>query len=489
MRGKLVLNKKLLSLTGVLLLAMLIGASVPIIPTDLFLGAAGIVIAFVLMASVDTTSLLLSMLILSTGVSMSFWLDYRVMIGPFPLSAPDAIIAVYGFYGFSRWLREHRRRSIGPIGFIIATWLAYYSLAGLVVGIGSGNPIYAVLQEYRLVLYTTIAYFTTLVVFRPERHLPIVVLSLIATGFMVCAWQAVITVATRGQMAADEAVYVYEGVIFRSGRDPTLLSYFAAFGLIFLVVSHTETRGILGMSRRWIWVLAPILMVVPFFSVTRTTWFSMIISSGMLLLYLFFTNLHNRRVLHVMLLFCVFLIVLLGSYTLLQLLLPTTLESMRTTWDYTLSAEEDVTRKQRIDIPLRLLNYLFLDASDTELTFGLGFGNMWSGATSIGPFRDIHSVYLAYMVIGGVIGLLIFLTLWISLGVAYFRVLSRTPDDLTRAYVISSVMSYIVFSVLMFAMPPHWTESAWLGLTLGIASILTEKNAPRFRVSSACRSS
>jgi len=155
--------------------------------------------------------------------------------------------------------------------------------------------------------------------------------------------------------------------------------------------------------------------------------------------------------------------------TTIREVIPGAYESVAKTWSYSFSTS-DTTSFDRLYSTDAVLRYLGTDAG--TLMIGLGFGNMWSGTTREGPFVDVHNAYLAYAVIGGLVGLALFLAVWCAPAVIYRGLLRRDLDKMTKAYVVASSINWVVMSLLLTVMPPHWTESLLFGVTLGIATAL-----------------
>jgi hypothetical protein len=351
-------------------------------------------------------------------------------------------------------------------------WFLYNSVWALGLGLNSGNPAYAVLQEYRLVLYATIAYFTTLAIFRAERHLPVVMRTLIWAGLIVSTWQLAITISG-GQTVTEEIVFITGDAIGRTLRDVNVPLYFAGTALIFLGVAKMRAPFILGKIGQLVWILVPVFSIAMVLSLTRTVWLSLAISVLLLFQYILVTHHSTNRLARSLVLIVGVLVTFVAISIVVQTFLPSVYQSVGLTIDLSLFSK-DSTRYGRSEIILSLLRFLY---DSGQIWSGMGFGNMWSGATRIGPHYNLHNTYLAYMVIGGLPGLLLFLGIWIYPLIVYLCLLRRSVGGILRAFALSSIMNWVMISTLMFVMPPHWTESALFGLTLGIASILAEGKA------------
>jgi hypothetical protein len=451
----------------IILLSILAGVSVVILASDTIFLGLGAMVLLALFIYKDQTVVLLSLVVFSAAVSSAFWLDHRILLGDFPLSIPDGIIALYGLYGVIMWLRKGASRVGNDGRVLLIIWFLYNSVWGLGLGLYSGNPVYAILQEYRLVLYTTIAYFTTLVIFRPERHLPVVMRNLIYAGLIVSIWQLAITISGH-QMGTEEIVFLTPGGIGRTLRDVNVPLYFAGTALIFLVVVKMHAPLILKKTGSLVWIIGPIFLTPMLLSMTRTVWFCLGISIILLVLYIFAFQRSTGRLLRLLPQIVGLLFILFTIFVIVQKFLPSVYQAIGMTLDLTLFSE-DSTRYERSEIMLGLIGY-FYDSG--QIWGGIGFGNMWSGATRMGVHYNLHNTYLAYLVIGGVPGLLLFLGVWIYPIIVYLRLLRRSPGVVVRAFAVASIMNWIMMSPLMLAMPPHWTESAFFGITLGIASVL-----------------
>jgi hypothetical protein len=459
---------------GILLLSILTGLSVAALSPSMVLTGLGVIVAIALFTFSDQTVLLVSVLVLSVSFSSAFWLDHRIYVGDFPLSIPDGIVVLYGLYGLVMWLRKGASLVASGGRTLLILWFLYNSVWTIGLGLNSGNSAYAILQEYRLVLYATIAYFATLVIFHPERHLPVLMRNLIWAGLIVSIWQLVITISGR-QMAPEEIVFMTGSAIGRVLRDVNLPLYFAGTALMFLVVTKIRVPFILGKTGHLVWILIPIFVTAMLISLTRTVWFSLAISVLLLFSYILVTHLSADRLLRWLVLIFGFLVTLFAISLLVQIFLPSVYQAVSLTLNFTLFSK-DTTRYERSQIILGLVQDFY---NSGEIWSGIGFGNMWSGATRMGLYYNLHNTYLAYMVIGGLPGLLLFLGIWIYPLIVYVRLLRRSPGVVLRAFGVASVMNWIMTSTLMLAMPPHWTESALFGLTLGIASILGRNQTGR----------
>ena len=417
---------------------------------------------------VDWTGILISTIILTSSFSAQYWLEHRVAIASFPVSVPDAVAALFGLCGLVSWLRSPRVR-LDAIGRLVLLWLLYNSIVAVTVGLSAGNSVYAVAQEYRLVVYAATGYFATLMLFETRGHLAVVFVSSVAAGVVVSVWQLVITALGR-EMATTEMVYIIPGGISRALRDVGLPLYVAGSALVTLVVTQMEVPGLWRRARGVIWLAVPVFCIAILLSMTRTVWVSLVASAVLSLLYVIVAGRHTARNILQALLF----IVILGSTlvlarTMIREVVPTVYEAIEMTWSYSFSAS-DTTYFNRVDSTKPLLDYLGTEAN--ALLIGMGFGNMWSGTTREGPFVDVHNAYFAYLVIGGLVGLALFLAVWCAPAVIYWWLLRRDLDRMTRAYVVASSINWLVMSLLLTSMPPHWTESVLLGVMLGIATLL-----------------
>ena len=458
-----------LPIVSIILLSILAGVSVVLLPYDTIFLGLGAMALLVLFIFKDQTVLLLSLLVLSGAVSSGFWLNHRIAAGDFPISIPDGIIVLYGLYGAIMWLRKDAFHVGSGVRVLLIIWFLYNSVWGLGLGLYSGNPVYAIFQEYRLVLYATIAYFTTLVIFRPERHLPVVMRNLIYAGLIVSIWQLAITISGR-QMGTEEIVFITGGGVGRTLRDVNVLLYFAGTALIFLVVVKMHAPFILRKTGPLVWIIVSIFLTPMLLSMTRTVWLCLGISIFLLFLYILAIQRSTGRLLRLLPLIVGLLVTLFTIFLIVQAFLPSVYQAVGLTLDLTLFSE-DSTRYERSEIMLSLLQF-FHDSG--QIWGGIGFGNMWSGATPMGMHYNLHNTYLAYMVIGGLPGLLLFSGIWIYPLIVYLRLLRRSPGVVLRAFAVASIMNWIMFSPLMLVMPPHWTESALFGMTLGIASVLAQ---------------
>lgn len=458
---------------GILLLSVLVGlftAHSPIATLSLLIGIIFTII--VLYHSIDKTSFQISAVILSSSVSMGFWLDHRITIGIFPVTMPDIIIVFYGLYGIKKFIQSGHIQSGGTIGLLLALWFLYNSSFCVVKGFVDGNSAYAILQELRLVVYAAIAYFATLVVFRTKKHLPVVMLNVIGAGLIVSIWQIAITVSGRG-MSSDKIVFMIGNAVGRTLRDVNLPLYFASTALVVLFVLKKHAPFILGKARRWAWALTLLFITAPILSMTRTVWISLGLSLFLITIYYLYITFRSGRLVHLCISIVGLLAVVALAYTTVQVFLPSVREAIKLTLSYTVNSYDD-TLLIRLNTPMMLIQNL---SANGRLWSGLGFGNMWSGATHPGPYKDVHNVYFSYLVIGGIPGFLIFLSLWVSPIVVYIKLLFRHPDNITKAYTISSIINWTVMSVIIYAMPPHWSEAAWFGMALAITSVLTRKRS------------
>jgi hypothetical protein len=461
-------------LGAIALLAMLLGAgSVVLIvvgPTAEFALSLAALLYFVYAGAIDTSSTIISLTIFCTAVSQTFWLEHRLIVAGIPLSGPDLLIVVLGVFGLLKsWSLRCPRNSTGPIGYWLVAWAAYNSIIGIGIGLSSGNPPYAVFQEYRLVLYACVAYVVTLRIFKPKQHVRVVIVSWIGAGVMVCLWQLLISAAGAG-MSTEEIFYVTEDSVGRVLRDINLPVYFAGTALLLTVMTLLYSPQTLGRGRRFAWILIPLFLSAPLLSMTRTVWVSLIVDLAALWIYFSVRALRTGRVRQILLIsgLVVFGVVLVP--VVIRGIMPSLYMAIQSAWDYTLSTSDRSSYARAEAIPLVLDNLMSRGAA---LFTGLGFGNMWSGATRIGPFNDLHNVYLAYVVIGGIPGLVLYLAVWISPLQAYRRVLKSVPEPSVKAYVLASVINWLMLSILMFAIPPHWIEAAWFGTSLAIATNLT----------------
>jgi len=456
-----------------LVTAIVVGVLIATLPSEeVLVGFAGVVsfllISFLISRS-DTTCVLLAATIFTTAISTTFWLDHRISIGEFPISVPDVIVFAYGLFALTKWFRDGHAR-MNTIGALLSAWLLYNSFFGVGIGMRAGNPMYAVLQEYRVVLYAAVAYFATLVLFQKERHLRAVMLSLVGAGLTVSIWQLAISVSGLG-LRLEEMVSVNQNSLGRQLRDVNLPLYFAALALIMLVMILEHAPTFLGKKQWYAWALVPVFLVAVIVSNTRAVWVSLAVSICVLLLHSFILNLSKRSLWRQMVLAGACIVSGVFAYIVLRMFLPTMSEAALTAWDYTLS-DNDSTSFTRLEIVQTLLKSFWDDVP--ALLSGIGFGNMWSGAIREGPYTNLHNTYLAYMVIGGLPGLMLFLALWISPLVSCFRLLRRALSPIVKAYVLASIMSWVVFSALLLSIPPHWSEAAFFGITLGILTVLED---------------
>jgi len=414
-----------------------------------------------------TPHFLISACILLPSFSLNFWMEHRLIISGFPVSIPDIFVMYYAFYWAVKFVQDGSIRLGGKIGLLILLWFLYNLLFCSAKGFVEGNSIYAILQEFRIVGYATIGYFATLRIFRAKKHLPVVMISLIGSGLIVSIWQIGITVLGRGQ-SLNESVFMMGGAVARTLRDVTLPTYFASSALVVLFALKKHAFFILGKARRWAWAFNILFLTASILSMTRTVWLSLGLSLFFIFIYSFWTAFHSARFKNVFLL-------LIGSiaagtlgYVALLLFLPSTISAIELMIRYS-DFYNDPSLLGRLNQPLALLDYLHVNGS---LWTGIGFGNMWSGAKRIGIFSDIHNVYYSYLLIGGILGLLIFLSIWISLMFVYIRLLLCPLNGITKAYCIFCIINWAVMTVLMYGMPPHWSEAALLGMTLAISTVL-----------------
>lgn len=471
-------SRLLLTFFG-MLVTIIAGALIPVISPITSLIGLGIIIMFIFTALMDKTVLLISVMILLNAVAYGFWLEHRIMVGAFPISIPDIMIMIYGLYGIIRWLRAGRIGWGRGIGVLLAIWFMYNSSLGLAMGLEEGNPAYAVLQEYRLILYVAIAYFTTLVVFHPERHLRVVIFSQIAAGLLVSIWQFWITLSGSGLEASQIVLETKDG-IGRLLRDVGLPGTMAASALVVLAVIQIRAPTILGKARRWTWGLFPVFVAASFLSMTRTVWVSMALSMGLLFLFFVLAGRKGIRSSRLIILVAFFLAVIPLVFTMVRILFPEVYQALESVWDMSFSYQ-DGTFVTRLEQWHDTWNFLW----DEGWSFysGLGFGNISAGAVRFGPYTSIHNAYMWYMVIAGLPGLLLFLALWISPLIVYLRLLTRSLEAVTHSYVIASIVNWLVMSVVMLGSPALWTNAALFGMMLGIASVVGKRYADRKRVS------
>src|SRR4051794_35766221 len=91
-----------------LLLAMAAGLFVAAMPPEATLIALGAGLVLVLFFVVEPDILLITLVIVSTSVSVNYWLDHRFQVGSFPISVPDLVLVAFGLYGFVRCFRARR---------------------------------------------------------------------------------------------------------------------------------------------------------------------------------------------------------------------------------------------------------------------------------------------------------------------------------------------------------------------------------------------
>ena len=418
------------------------------------------------------TSIFLFLLIVLCGSSISFWQLYRFNVAKVPISVPDIVIIAYGIYGVFKWLGAKRRFRIGSIGRLVIIWFLYQSVVGISTGLINGNPPYAIFQEYRVVFYAAIAYFATLSVFRLQRHLSVVIWGILVAGVVASTWQLWISYSGR-DILQDNIAYLTADYIGRTLRDVNIPLYFAGPALMALVAAQFEAPEMLGRWRFVLWGLAPILLISPLLSMTRTVWIAISLSALMVIAYVTSYSYRHKR-LSVFVLICVlFVMTLLVANRLLQVFLPGVYEGAKVTVQNTLSLS-DRGFVDRLNAPSQV--FLYFSENGWRYITGLGFGNMWSGATSLGPLIGLHNVYLAYLVFGGLPGLLIFLWVWARPIPVYYRLLFKYSDrqisPRVRIYILAIAVNWVMLTVIMTAMPPHWAEAAFFGINMAIITIL-----------------
>ena len=467
----------LVVIIGFVTLALLAGvASVLVAPSLVLWGLGGVIVLFC-MVLFDSAKMLLVTVILSTAVDYNFWLEYRIKFGEFPVSIPDAVAVAYGI-GIFAVLRLKRTRPIsagGVIGLCLTIWFLYNSTVSLFEGILASNPVYAILAESRLVFYAALAYFATLLVFRPERHLPIVMLAQIAAGLLVSIWQFGITLLGRGQ-EPSQIVFETQFGIARLLRDVGLPGTFAGTALVVLIIIQMMAPSVLGKLRRWAWGLVPLFVVASVFSMTRTIWVSMALSIGLLLLFFVIAGRKAIRLSRLIILVAVFLVVIALVLMMGRILLTEVYQAIEQAWLLSFSYQ-DFSLVERWEQTREVWKSLGEDG--WAFWTGLGFGNIGSGADKFRPFAGIHNAYMWYMVIGGLPGLLLFLALWMSPLIVYIRLLDRSLDAVAHAYVVASIINWVTVSVVMLVSPALWTNAALFGMILGIASVLGKTYAAR----------
>jgi hypothetical protein len=436
-----------------------------------------ITFAFVVIGLTDhifKTSFLLLSVIFSSAISITYWLDNRIMIGGFPLSIPDIVIIIYGFYGIIYWSRTGASR-FDKFGFLLIAWFVYCSFVGLIVGIDMGNPLYAILQEYRVVLYTVIGYFSTLAIFNPDKHLKIIILGFILAGMIVCVWQLSITIFGT-YLGEGDILNISADGISRSLRDVNLPLYFASYALIFLGITYLEAPECLGLMKKFVLPLMLIFITVPLLSMTRTIWVSEAISAVMLIIYYFRYYVRRKKTQRVFYLIAIVLVCLGIVTVIFSELLPSVYNSLIIVWNLSFSANNiDTTYNDRFYAPLVLISYLW--ENGFLFWVGMGFGNMQSGANVYGPFTSLHNVYLCYMVYSGFIGFLLYLVVWFTPLIVSIRLLIENFSPIKKAYLYGSAMNMTILSILIYTMPPHWAESALVGVSFAIVTILSsDKN-------------
>jgi hypothetical protein len=448
------------------------GARVPAESVFLAFGAV-LILSFFLFVEHD--SLFISVVILSTSVNMQFWFDHRFVIGSFPIAVPDLIAILYGFYGLIRWVRRPRLVA-GPLGFLVFIWSFYFGLFGIRFGLENGSSIYAIFQEYRLVAYATVAFFATTVIFRPDRHMRLIIWSIVTAGVVASVWSLIGAISTGFQV--ENIVYMTRYGVERVGRDIEIPLRFAGDSLVMLIVAQLECPDIFGRCRRVIWGLVPVLIGAMIVAMTRTYWLELAACLCLLAVYLTIQSFRRGLLFRVVTVVVVAITSsILGKY-LLQFKFPNVYEAVIRTWGYTLSSN-DKTFYGRFEAIPEIVSYLDRYSS---LWQGIGFGNISDGSSGVGPYYNVHNTYVAYMVIGGLAGLVLFLMVWWAPIVGYVRLLPTLRNPVIRAFVVASVINWIAMSIIMMAYPAAWMESALFGLTLGIAcrlfrySRLTDQN-------------
>jgi hypothetical protein len=429
----------------------------------LFISAG--ILGFVLLMRTDKASVFLFLLIVLSASSLTFWQQYRLNIASFPISVPDLAVIAYGIYGIIKWLGAGKRHSIGVIGRFVIIWFLYQSVVGISIGLINGNPPYAIFQEYRIVLYATIAYFATLSVFRPQRHFSVVIWGILLAGVFASIWQMWISYSGRDISQANIAFITTE-YLGRTLRDVNIPLYFAGPALMALVAAQFEAPALLGRWRLLLWSLAPILFVVPLLSMTRTVWVASVMSTLLVIVYVASYTLRHRRLPVLILFFVFFILALLFANQFLHTFLPAIYEGATFSLQYTFSfVDQGII--DRLNAPAQLFSY-FSENGWRYIT-GLGFGNMWSGAIRPGP-------YLSYLVIGGFPGLVLFLLVWASPVPVYYRLLfkksGRQMSPIVRVYILAVAVNWVMLTVIMMVMPPHWAEAAFYGINLAILTIM-----------------
>jgi O-antigen ligase len=430
--------------------------------------AGGLLLVTQLRRYIDWVGLLIAAVVLTSSVSAQYWLDHRLIIATFPLSVLDVTAALFGLCGFVKWVRSPQVR-LDATGWLVLLWLVYNSLVAATFGLAAGNSAFAVAQEYRLVAYAATGYFATLMLFEAKAHLGAMLVSTVGAGIIVSIWQLVITVSGR-DMAPTEMIALIPGGVSRALRDTNLPLYFAGSALVTLIVTQLEVPSLWRRARVVPWLVPPIFCVAMLLSMTRTVWVSLLASAALLLVYAVVASRYRAR----NMLQAVVFVGVLGSTLAIarvmgRAILPSVYESLEKTWSYSFSAS-DTTYFDRISGTSAVLEYLGNRAG--TILIGMGFGNMWSGTVREGPFVDVHNAYLAYWVIGGLVGLALFLAVWCAQAIIYWRLLRRDLDGMTKAYTVASLINWTVMSLLLTSMPPHWTESLLLGVTIAIASKL-----------------
>lgn len=431
------------------------------------LAVGGFIVALIAVAA--PPEWLMVGVIMTASVNYSVLLDNRIAVGSYPISIGDLVVIAYAYYGIVRLWHDRRPQTGGAMGLLLIIWLIYNSLVGVGIGLLERSTTYGILQEYRLVLYTAIAYFVTVLVFRPKRHLRSIILGQVAAGVLVSLWQLAITISGRG-LGLNEIVTL-EGA-GRTLRDINLPLSFAGTALVLLTAVHVEAPQVLGKARHFTWVLVPLFISASVLSLTRTVWFSIVLSGLLSLLLPVIGAPTEKRFCRLILVGVsgiVFAAVVFGA---IRLLLPETYEALAVVWNATFSFQ-DISFWERVEQPLDLWSYFWSNPS--AFWFGEGFGSISTGAVQYGPFTNIHNAYLWYMVFGGLLGLLLFVVLWTWPLIVYVRVRRSSSDSVERAFAAASIVNWIVTSAVMLGSPALWTNAALTGLQLGVASRLAAR--------------
>jgi hypothetical protein len=462
----------IVTLFVVISLAVLAGATISLGGVNVAIALLVAILGVMILARLDKGAFLLFAIIVVSASSLNFWLQRRFEVLGAPVGVPDVLVIAYGVYGLYRWLKGGMPYPLGRIGKLVTIWFLYNSAVGVTLGALSGNPPYAIFQEYRLILYSTVSFLATMVVFRPKRHLPAILWGMLAAGVLASAWQMGISVSGR-DVLADQAVYVGTDFIGRTLRDVSIPLYFAGPALMVLVAAQFEAPVLLGRARLALWSMVPLLLVAPLLSMTRTVWVAIALTTFLVFLYVIRHSLSRRRLPTLIVFLVAVALCLVLVSQLLRIFLPNVYEGAILAVQYTFEAA-DRTAAERLNIPMRLL--ASFSENGWHFLTGIGFGNMWSGAIQQGPFNNLHVVYLSYLVIGGVPGMILFLLVWSTPVPLYYRLLfhrgSRPLDPTTRVYVLAAAANWVMLTIIMAVMPPHWAEAAWFGISLAVVSTL-----------------